>query len=162
MTDTTTADAGTETGQQDTQQKTGQQQEATFTQADVDKAIRDRLARERTKYADYDELKAKAEGAKTLEEKLADLQKRTDEADARALRSDIAAKHGISPEDRDLFLTGADEATLEAQAKRLSDRDAATKTQGNVARSEGTTKTTGSDKDGEMRDFAHSFFGSGD
>lgn len=51
-------------------------------------------------------------------------------ATAEALRYRIAAKHGIStkpgengePSDADLFLTGADEATVEAQAAALAAR----------------------------------------
>lgn len=43
-------------------------------------------------------------------------------ATADALRFRVAAKYGISSEDADLFLTGADEATLERQAARLVER----------------------------------------
>ena len=43
-------------------------------------------------------------------------------ATADALRFRVAAKHGISSEDADLFLTGTDEATLERQAARLVER----------------------------------------
>lgn len=43
-------------------------------------------------------------------------------ATAEALRFRVAAKYGISGEDADLFLTGADEATLDRQAARLVER----------------------------------------
>jgi len=43
-----------------------------------------------------------------------------DAARAEALRWRIAAKHGISDEDAETFLTGADEATLTRQAERLA------------------------------------------
>lgn len=43
-------------------------------------------------------------------------------ATADALRFRVAAKHGISDEDADLFLTGTDEATLVRQAARLVER----------------------------------------
>lgn len=43
-------------------------------------------------------------------------------ATAEALRLRVAAKHGISDEDADLFLTGADTETLERQAARLVER----------------------------------------
>ena len=46
-------------------------------------------------------------------------------ATAEALRLRVAAKHGISDEDADLFLTGADEDTLTRQAERLAARNAA-------------------------------------
>jgi hypothetical protein len=47
----------------------GQEQEAgkTFTQADLDRIVAERLARESKKYADYDDLKAKAEEAARLQ-----------------------------------------------------------------------------------------------
>lgn len=42
-------------------------------------------------------------------------------AEAEALRWRIAAKHGISDEDAELFLTGADEETLSRQAERFKE-----------------------------------------
>lgn len=55
--------------------------------------------------------------------------KRAEDAEARALAAEagalrwrIAAKHGISDEDAELFLTGTDEETLTRQAERLSAR----------------------------------------
>lgn len=55
--------------------------------------------------------------------------RRADEAEARAqaaeagaLRWRIAAKHGISDDDAELFLTGNDEDTLNRQAQRLAER----------------------------------------
>jgi len=130
-------------------------QEHTFTQADVDRIVRERVKREREKFADYDDLRAKAEGAKTAEERLAELEKRYAEAETRALRSDIAAKFGIDAEDRDLFLTGTDEETLTAQAKRLADREAERLKRSNHVPAEGGTPTTGSDP---MREFTRSLF----
>ena len=44
-------------------------------------------------------------------------------ATAEALRLRVAAKHGISDEDADLFLTGSDTETLERQAARLVERN---------------------------------------
>jgi hypothetical protein len=144
-------------------------QERTFTQAEhqaeLDRVVAERLARERDKYKDYDDLKAKAEGAKTIEDKLADLEKKHAEAEARALRSSIAAEFGIStkkgpkgePSDADLFLTGSDEATMRTQAERFGAAAADRKKQGNVAPKEGDTKTEGKD-DGELRTFARALF----
>lgn len=43
-------------------------------------------------------------------------------ATADALRYRVAAKHQISEDDAELFLTGTDEATLVKQAERLADR----------------------------------------
>jgi len=42
--------------------------ETVFTQADIDRAVKDRLARERKKYADYNELKSKADKLSELEQ----------------------------------------------------------------------------------------------
>ena len=136
-------------------------EQQTITQADVDRIVKERVARERAKYADYDELKAKADGAKTVEQKLADLEGKYSAAEARAIRSDIAAKHGLSAEDRDLFLTGTDEATLTAQAERLAAREADRKKNGNVAPKEGTTTTTGGPTK-DVREFTRNLFGQTD
>jgi hypothetical protein len=139
----------------------GEQQEQKFTQADIDKAVKERLARVQAKYADYDDLKVKAEGAKTVEEKLAEIEKKAAASEARALRSDVAAAFQISAEDRDLFLTGTDEETLTAQAKRLTEREADRKKQGNVASKEGGTKNNGKDATG-LREFTRDLFGEAD
>lgn len=156
MSDTTTEGAETTTTD------SGEQQEQKgLTQADVDRIVKDRIARVEAKYADYNDLKKAADGAKTVEQKLADLESKYAEAEARALRSDIAARHGIAAGDRDLFLTGSDEATLEAQAKRLAEREADRKKNGNIARKEGGTTTTGS-ADSEARTFVSQLFGGSD
>lgn len=47
-----------------------------------------------------------------------------DQARADALRWKIAARAGITEEDAELFLTGADEETLTRQAERLKERTA--------------------------------------
>lgn len=151
----------------DSQQQTGgtgetqqsQSSEQTFTQAEVDRIVKERAERiAKQKYADYEELKAKADGAKTVEQQIADLAKKTADAEARALRSDIAAKYGITAEDRDLFLTGSDEATLTAQAERLAQKEADRKKQGNRAPTEGGTKITG-ETDHELAAFTGRLFG---
>jgi multidrug efflux pump subunit AcrA (membrane-fusion protein) len=148
---------------------TQKQQEQTFTQADVDRIVKDRITRVEAKYADYDDLKTKAEGAKTVEQKVADLETKLSASEARALRAQIAAEFGIStkkgpkgePSDADLFLTGTDEATLTAQAERLGVREADRKKHGNVAPKEGETKTSG-DTDATLREFAKDLFGNTD
>ena len=132
-----------------------------LTQAEVDQIVKERVQRERAKFADYDELRAKAGETKTLEERLAEIEQRAVRAEANALRSDIAAKHGISPEDRDLFLTGTDEDTLTAQAKRLAERESERKKQGNVAPREGAASNSGQ-QDGELREFTRRLFGQAD
>lgn len=132
----------------------------TFTQAELDQIITDRLNQQaKNKFGDYAELKAKAEGAQTVEQQLAELSAKHAATEARALRSDIAATYGISKEDRDLFLTGSDEATLTAQAKRLAAREEEQKKNGNRAPKEGgATNSDGKDKD--MRTFVSGLFAS--
>ena len=144
----------------------GDQQEPIFTQADVDAAVKKIAAKiradEREKFADYDALKAQAEGAKTAEQRIADLEKRLADADAREQRSrlvqTVAKAHGITdPDDVALFLTGADEDTLTAQAKRLAERDAARRKAGDIVPDAGKTPTT-STGDAEVREFTRNLF----
>jgi hypothetical protein len=132
----------------------------TFTQADVDRIVADRLKREReatkTKYADYDDLKAKAEGAKTAEERMAELEKEIATTKHEALKRRVQAAHKISDEDADLFLTGTDEESLTAQAKRLAAREDERKQKNNVSPREGNNpKASGDDP---MREFAKGLF----
>lgn len=138
-----------------------------FTQADVDKIVRDRLAQQaKNKFGDYDQLKNKAGEAQTLEERIVAMEQRTATAEADALRSRVAAEFSVStkkgpkgePSDADLFLTGTDEATLTAQAQRLSGREADRKKQGNVAPKEGSTPDP-SAANGDDRQFVRGLFG---
>lgn len=132
----------------------------TFTQADVDRIVADRLKREReatkTRYADYDDLKAKAEGAKTADERIAELEKSIESANREALRRRVQAAHGISDEDADLFLTGTDEGALTAQAKRLADRESERKKGNNVSPREGNNPKSGNGD--PMREFTRGLF----
>ncbi|MGF3055617.1 hypothetical protein [Microbacterium sp. YY-01] len=132
--------------------------EKTFTQAELDQIVSSRLAKqEREKFGDYADLKAKAEGAKTVEQQLADLTAKHEAAELRALQSDVATRYKVSAEDRDLFMTGTDKATLEAQAKRLSERAHEKRRSGDVAPLEGAPSNTGSGDD-KMREFTRQLF----
>lgn len=100
---------------------------------ELDRIIGDRLARERARYSDYEDLKKKAaaydkaeDEKKTAEQRaadrLADLEAKTAAAEARAaaaeaaaLRAEIAADKGV-PAD---FLTGTDRTDIEKRAKAL-------------------------------------------
>jgi hypothetical protein len=137
-------------------------------QEDLDRVVGDRVKRERAKFADYDELKAKAgqldslaEASQTETEKATTRAKKAeterDSARAEALRLRIAVEHGISIEDADLFLTGTDEESLRAQAKRLSDREADRTKHGNLARREGQTITRPAED--SLAGFAGQLFG---
>lgn len=165
MTEATNTAAATETAAGATEQQ--QEQAKSFTQAEVDALIRDRLTQQaRNKFGDYDELKTKAAGAQTLEERLGTLEAELSTTKAQALRSSIAARFGVStekgpkgePSDADLFLTGTDETTLTAQAQRLAVRQADSKKQGNVAPKEGNN-TTQADPKASEREFVKDLFG---
>jgi hypothetical protein len=80
------------------------------------------------------------------------------EAKAEALRWKVAAKHGISDDDADLFLTGTDEETLTKQAQRLTERVTDRKKNGNHVPREGSTTTK--PKEDEMREFTRRLFSS--
>lgn len=99
--------------------------EKTFTQADVERIIADRLKRERDKYADYDQLKAKAaeaDSSKTELQKLAERveasEKRAADAEAKQLRTEIASAKGLTAAQAKR-LTGSTMEELEADADDL-------------------------------------------
>lgn len=106
----------------------------TFTQEDLDKIVEQRLSRERKKFSDYEDLKAKAAKADELEaEKLSELekaQKRADDAEAaletlKATAKSEALKSAIREAARD---AGADPASvldaLQGSASDLLELDA--------------------------------------
>ena len=137
----------------------------TFTQADVDRIVQERLERQsKNKFGDYEDLKAKAESAEALEKRINDLEETASRAERSALVAGIAAQFGIStkrgakgePSDADLFLTGADEATLKAQAERLSLSISDRKRSGNVAPGEGGNPD--GDNSDPLRQFTRNLF----
>ena len=134
--------------------------EPALSQSEVDKIVAKVRAEERRKasekFKDYDDLKTKASEKQTLEERIAEMEQQTMQAQATAMRSDIAAEFGISKEDRDLFLTATDEDTLRAQAKRLADRDAERKKKAPHVPKEGAVTTP---TDSGDREFVRSLFG---
>ena len=116
-----------ETVNQDTQQ-TAAEPERTFTQSEMDAIIRDRLKREREKYADYDALKEKAGRFDAAEEaQKSELQKATERADAlqaqldsmlkadnvRKIREKVAHETGVPA----TLLNAEDEETCKAQVQ---------------------------------------------
>lgn len=156
MSVTTGTPDATADGQQQDQGKT----DPTFSQADVDRIVSDRLAREReatrTKYADYEALKTKAGQTATVEDRLAALGTELETTKREAMRRRVQAAHGISEEDADLFLTGTDVETLTAQAKRLAGREADRKKAGNRAPLQGRTPTPSAGD--PMREFTRGVF----
>ncbi|WP_165043684.1 hypothetical protein [Adlercreutzia sp. ZJ138] len=132
-TQATTEPTGAETTPQAEQGKTYTQEEH---QRLLDAAIKERLAREKKKFADYDELRAKAEKLDEIEDaNKTDLQKATERiaelesqiaarkaADERAeLVARIADEHKV-PSDYRCFLTADDEDGLTEQAAKLAER----------------------------------------
>lgn len=106
------------------------------TQDEFNARLSHRLERERAKFSDYDDLKAKAAQLDAIEEaNKSELEKANERADqaerdrdqqrVESLRWRVAAKHGITDADADLFLTGTDEETLTRQAERLAARETA-------------------------------------
>lgn len=148
-------------------------------QQELNDALKSRLDRERAKYKDYNDIKAKASKLDEIEQaNLSELEKANgrvtsaeserDVAKAEALRLRTAVTHGISLEDADLFLTGTDEETLIAQAKRLSDRaaelanvEAERKKKNPIVPKEGTSTKTGTTTEEDGREFARTFFSGG-
>ena len=113
--------------------------ERTFTQAELDAIVKERLRRERERHADYDELKAKAAKFDEAEEaSKSELQKATERADAlqkeldgmraaqqrQTLVAKVAKETGV---DAELLATmsGATEEEVKANAELLKAKFAA-------------------------------------
>lgn len=101
-----------------------------LSQADVDRIVQQRLAREREKFADYDDVKAKAaeldkirEAEKTDLEKLQgqyeELLGKHSQTEHRLRITRAAAKHGLS-EDAAAFLHGETDEEVDAAAAKLA------------------------------------------
>ncbi len=144
---------------------TGDGGDKTFSQADVDRIVGERVQRERAKYADYDELKAKAGEATTLEQRLGAVETELTTTKHTALRNRIAALHGIStekdgdkPSPAEVLLTGSDEAAMTAQASLYAAAAGDKKKTGGIAPKEGTNLDP-SKKSGDKHDFVARLFG---
>lgn len=114
-----------ETNSQGQEQKS-KEFEAITSQEDFDRAIQDRIARERKKFADYDDLKVKADKLAEIEaanqteaEKAAAraevAEKRAAEFEIKAIRAEVAAAKNV-PID---LLSGSTKDELEAAADAL-------------------------------------------
>lgn len=121
---------GTTPVQTDVAGQYGQQTERTFTQADLDRIVAERLQRERAKYPDYEVLKDKAAKFDSIEEaSKSELQKATELAAKEKTRADdlqrqinmmnarnkISAETGVPAS----LLTGSTEEECKAQAEAL-------------------------------------------
>lgn len=146
---------------------------AITSQEDLNKVLNDRLTRERAKFADYRDLKSKADKLDQIEaanqteaeksaKRIADLEAEMSSVRRDSLRLKIAGEHGITDaDDIDLFLTGTDEQTLTKQAKRLAERVSDNRRQSaNRVPREGTTPSP-SDASSDERETTRALFGSG-
>lgn len=161
---------GGDGGDQGGEGKGGEGFKPITSQEDFDARLKDRLARERSKFADYDDLKAKAAKLDEIEEaNKSEIEKANDratkaekaaaEAAAEALRLRVATKHGITDsDDIALFLTGTDEDTLTKQAQRLGERTSGRKRKNNHVPNEGTTPPVADD---DERTAVRELFGGG-
>lgn len=145
-------------------------------QDELNKFIGSTRAEERRKaaekYADYDDLKAKADEydrvvqqskseSDQMAERVAALEQQLSESQTIALKARVQAKYGVSDDDADLFLTATDEGTLTKQAERLAQRDEDRKKQGNRAPLQGRTSSK-SGEDQPLREMARQLFSSDD
>lgn len=132
-------------------------QEQTFTQADVDRIVKERVQREKAKYADYDDLKTKAGEKATLEERVADIERQARESEARALRAEVANAKGLTASQAKR-LVGSSREELEADADELLKDIGTQKKQGNVVAREGSiSRPAASDE----RTMVRELFGTG-
>ena len=127
----------------------------TFTQADVDRIVRERVQRERTKFADYDELKEKAGSATTLEERVAEIERTARASEERAMRAEVANAKGLTPTQAKR-LVGSTREELESDAAELLADLGAQKKSNNVSPREGTNPTGGGTD--ELREFTRGMF----
>lgn len=102
-----------------TQEATNSAEEKTFTQAEVNKIVSERLQREAAKYSDYDALKAKAGEAAATAERANALQTELDGMKAaealRVMREKVAKETGIPSS----LLTEETEEACTAQANAI-------------------------------------------
>lgn len=120
----------TTTAMQENGTVTETQEERTFTQTEMDAIIRERLGRERSKYADYEELRAKAAQYDAAQEAgKTELQKATERADAlqrqldalteaetvRKVRETVSQATGVPA----TLLSGKSEDECKAQAQAI-------------------------------------------
>jgi hypothetical protein len=145
------SEAAPEGGNDSGETPTADEFKAITSQDDLNKVINERLTRERAKFADYKDLKTKAakldeyeqanqsEAEKTAK-RIADLEAELTNTRRATSRLKIASEHGITDaDDIDLFLTGTDDETLTKQAKRLAERTADRKKNGNHVPREGAS-----------------------
>lgn len=138
---------------------TSTETEKTFTQTELDRIVADRLKREREKFADYNDLKAKAEAADSSKSELAKLadrvaaaEKRAADAEAKQMRAEVAQAKGLSAAQAKR-LAGSTKEELEADADELLEAF------GGAKKAEGDDKSKNGDEGEEEKDAGSVLFG---
>ena len=139
------------------------EQAKTFTQDEVNQLVGQARTDERrkvtAKYADYDELKAKAGSATTAEERIANLEREIADSRVEALRAKYAAD---VPEKLRPLLTATTDDDLKAQRDLILQGVEDRKKSGGVAPKEGGSADTPSDARDDERQFVRGLFGTPD
>lgn len=144
----------------------------TYTQEEFDAALREAVTAEvektaakiraderkkvSEKFADYDDLKAKAEGAKSLEDRVAEIERQAKESEDRATRAEVANAKGLTAAQAKR-LVGTTREELEADADELLQDIGTQKKNGNHVPREGKNPKSG--KTDELSEFTKGLFG---
>ena len=145
--------------------------EKTFTQEELDSIIEGRLARERQKYADYEDLRAKASKYDEYQEQSkTELQKEKEKSDALQAKLTALEKEGTVRQVREKvakdtsvpaeLLTGEDEESCKKQAEAILKFAKPKNYAGTRSRAKKITEHH--EADDAMREFAHQIFGKGE
>lgn len=143
----------------------------TFTQEELDSIVEGRLARERQKYADYEDLREKASKYDEYQEQSkTELQKEKEKSDALQAKLTALEKEGTVRQVREKvakdtnvpaeLLTGEDEESCKKQAEAIL-KFAKPKSYPGTKRNAKVT-TEQHEADEAMREFAHKIFGKGE
>lgn len=159
----------------ETQGNQNGEQNKSFTQAEVDSIVGERLTRERAKYSDYEDLKTKAaeydkqqETAKTelqkAQEKSAKLQAQLDSmkkaGEIRDIRDKVSRDTGVPVE----LLSGENEETCKTQAEAIlkfakGNKYPGVKEEKHESGHKGSTSAGSGSTDEEFRELAGQLFG---
>jgi len=139
------------------------EQAKTFTQDEVNQLVGQARTDERrkvaAKFADYDEVKAKAGTAVTAEERIANLEREVAQSRTEALRAKYAAD---VPENLRPLLTATTDDDLKAQRDLILQGVADRMKRGGVAPKEGGSADTKGDARDDERQFVRGLFGTPD
>lgn len=153
----------------------GNNTEKTLTQAEVDRVVQERLAREREKFADYEDLRGKAAKLDQLEAaNQSELEKAIARAEAaekaaeaadgarkaaevKALRARVAAEKNVPPK-RAKYITGETQEEIEAAADDLAATVAGSAPLPGYVPSAGTGGST-PDREGDAAERAKAWLG---